>query len=528
MHTQSTGHGGGGLRVISALLAALCLTFAAALLLPTAAGAGVHSFRAMKVKKGVATFAVKRARKLDIRSAKVVTPSGKVKRISVGRLRRAARRGVLRVRIARKHSRKRHARRHSRKRHARLRVRSRAGKAGTGNKRGERRKGPKTPSQPATPSQPTQPTQPSDPTQPGSPPPKDPTLVINTNDSNTQAQGGSCAGGTAATFSDPSGFGYPNWPSACWRPFADGTPFNQRISAGARLVPNSPQIVANLNSLGPINHGRAGIADTCDDYHKVLYWAKSSDPMWTIRGGSTVTPYDIDGAQLRMPETARPAGCTQAGGSDRHLAVVWNGYEYGMWNVRIDRATNTIYPSTGRKLPLNGDGLNGSCTEARFTCLAGRIRYQELAAGHIDHALFASSNHIRTGYSYPAMQGSPDNPGLNGDWPQNGSRLQLDPGYATDAWLAQFPAWKRAILRALRDYGAYFGDDSGSNLSVTSFESGTGYTSFGLADPFADYARSHVGQSIFQSGGIYYFDVQSGVDWSKLRVVDPCVAQKTC
>jgi hypothetical protein len=515
MHTQSTGYGGGGLRVINALLAALCLTLAAALLLPTTAGAGVHSFRAMKVKNGVATFAVKRARKLDIRSAKVVTPRGKVKRISVGRLRRAARKGVLRVRIARKHS---------RKRHARLRVRSRAGKSGKRNG-DERRERPKQPSQPAAPAQPSQPTQPAEPI---STPPKDPILVIDTNDSNTEAQGGSCAGGTAATFSDPSGFGYPNWPSACWRPFADGTPFNQRISAGARLVPNSAQIVANLNSLGPVTHGRAGIADTCDDYHKVIYWAKSSDPVWTIRGGSVVSPYDIDGAQLRMPETARPAGCTQAGGSDRHLAVVWNGYEYGMWNVRIDRATHTIYPATGRKLPVSGDGLNGSCTEARFTCLAGRIRYQELEAGHIDHALFASSNHIRTGYSFPAMQGSQDNPGLNGDWPQNGTRLQLDPSYATDAWLAQFPAWKRSILRALRDYGAYFGDDGGSNLTVTSFESGTGFTSFGLADPFTDYARSHVGQSIFESGGTYYFDVRSGVDWSKLRVVDPCVAQKTC
>jgi hypothetical protein len=199
-----------------------------------------------------------------------------------------------------------------------------------------------------------------------------------------------------------------------------------------------------------------------------------------------------------------------------------------MWNVRIDRASHTIYPATGRKLPVNGDGLNGSCTNARFACLAGRIRYQELEAGRIEHALFATTDHLRTGYSYPAKQGSTNNPGLNADWPQNGTRLQLDPSYATDAWLAQFPQWKQGVLRALRDYGAYFGDDSGSPLTLTPLESGTGYTSFGLADPFAVYANAHIGQSISQSGGTYYFDMRSGVDWSKLRVVDSCVAQSAC
>jgi hypothetical protein len=300
------------------------------------------------------------------------------------------------------------------------------------------------------------------------------------------------------------------------------------VSASARLASNSSQVVANLMTIGQINSGRAGIADTCDDWQKVLFWATSSDPVWRIQGGSTVSPYDIDGTQIRMPAGAHPAGCTQDAGSDRHLAVVYNGYEYGMWNVRIDAANHIIYPETGRKVLVSGDGLNASCTNARFACLAGRVRYQELAAGRIDHALFATTNHLRTGYSYPAKQGSTNNPSLGSDWPQNGTRLQLDPSYATDEWLARFPAWKQAVLRALRDYGAYFGDDTASPLTFTSFESGTGYTALGVADPFKKYAQDHVGQEISESGGIYYFNLRDGVDWSKLRVVDPCVAQKTC
>ena len=339
--------------------------------------------------------------------------------------------------------------------------------------------------------------------------------------------GTNCLTGTA-TFYSTSGFGSQNWPPACWRPFGDTTPFNQRLSASSRLLPNSAQMVSNLMSIGQINNGRAGIADTCEDWQKATFWAKDSDPLWRIQGGSTVAPYNIDGAQIRMPASAHPAGCTQAGGSDRHLAIVYEGYEYGMWNVTIDATNHIIYPETGRKVQVSGDGLNASCTNARFACLAGQVRYQELAAGRIDHALFATTNHLRTGYAYPAKQGSTNNGSLGSDWPQNGTRMQLDPSYATDQWLAQFPVWKQGILRAMRDYGAYFGDDSGSPLSVASFESGTSYTAFGLPDPFKQYAQDHIGQNISQSGGIYYFDLRSGVDWSHLRVIDTCVTMRTC
>jgi hypothetical protein len=473
-----------GRRLKLATLAALCIALVA-LSFSAPAGAKVHSFHALKVKRGVATFKLVHLKSTRIRSARLISPRG-TRRLSLRRVRRALRRrGVLHVRVSR--------------RSTKLRIRSRAAY------RTARRKKPRVV------------------VDEGQPPPT-PSPTPSPSPSPTPS---SCEGGSASFF-DPSGFGGTNWPPACWRPFADGTPFNQRVSTSARLASNSSQVVANLMTVGPINSGRAGIADTCDDWQKVLFWATGSDPVWRIQGGSTVSPYNIDGAQIRMPASAHSAGCTQDAGSDRHLAVIYNGYEYGMWNVRIDPLNRVIYPETGRKIPVAGDGLNASCTNARFACLAGRIRYPELEAGRIDHALFATTNHLRTGYAYPAMQGSSNNPSLGSDWPQNGTRVQLDPAYATDQWLAQFPAWKQAILRALRDYGAYFGDDTSSPLTFTSFESGTGYTALGLADPFEKYAQDHLGQEISVSGGIYYFNLRSGVDWSRLRVIDPCVAQRTC
>ena len=62
------------------------------------------------------------------------------------------------------------------------------------------------------------------------------------------------------------------------------------------------------------------------------------------------------------------------------------------------------------------------------------------------------------------------------------------------------------------------------------FESEVGYYSYGLPRPFAAYAssRDSADGDISQSGGTYYFNLASGVDWSRLRVLDPCVAQGTC
>ena len=112
-----------------------------------------------------------------------------------------------------------------------------------------------------------------------------------------------------------------------------------------------------------------------------------------------------------------------------------------------------------------------------------------------------------------------------------GSRFQLDPRYMTNERLATYPPWKRAVLRAIRDYGFYLGDSTDRPLKVFPIESGTSYTSFGLPDPWVRYARAHDVPSSFDTRidrTVYRFDLESGVDWRRLRVVHPCVAAKDC
>jgi hypothetical protein len=316
-----------------------------------------------------------------------------------------------------------------------------------------------------------------------------------------------------------------HYPPACWRPFNNTSPFNQLIPANAKVDPRSAVMVSRILAAGQVNDGRAGIADTSTDFYKTIYFARFDDPVFTIEGGSTVAPYEVDGERVRMPIEARPAG-----GSDRHLTIVYNGYEYGFWDAHVNLLTRTIRISAGRKIPLHGDGLSAAGTAARFGNLAGRIRMQELRAGVINHALFMASNSIASSYVYPAQKSDGNNDAGAG-YPPMGTRFQLA---MTDAQIdaLDVPPWKRAVLRALKNYGGYMGDSTSAAWTALSFESGSDYTSFGFIDPFAVYAKTHGLPSYYDSSigrTVYRFDLHSDVDWARyLRVIDPCVAERTC
>ena len=203
-----------------------------------------------------------------------------------------------------------------------------------------------------------------------------------------------------------------------------------------------------------------------------------------------LVPFDVDGQTLRMPLDARPAG-----GSDAHLTVLYNGLEYGFWRAQVDRAARVITVAAGRKIPISGDGLNAAATASRFGNFAGRIRYQELESGAIDHALFMGTSVTASAFVWPALKSDGDHDAAL-DYPPMGTRFQLDPSYMTDERLAGYPQWKRAVLRALRDYGGFVGDTTSNEWTAMPIESGSGYTSFGLADPFVTYAAQTIPSTI--------------------------------
>jgi hypothetical protein len=309
--------------------------------------------------------------------------------------------------------------------------------------------------------------------------------------------------------------------SACWRPYADQSPFNRRLPASPRLHPDSVGIVRRLVSFGPPGHIVAGEADTKDDFAHPTYYSASGDPVFTVHCLEDWGRCDVEGHRVAIPDAARPAA-----GGDGHLTVVdrASGWEYDFWQVRRKpRGGGTIEISWGGRTPIDGDGLGSDATASRFGNLAGIIRAPELEAGDIDHALFMVVECDAEQQVYPALKGG-SHCGDQRDAVPMGARFQLDmPEAEIDA--LRVPAWKKTILRAMARYGMYVGDTGGGTWGIQA-ESGSTYTSFGREDRLVTFARRVRAP---RRNGRFVFDLRHGVNWERhLRVIDPCEAQARC
>src|SRR5690349_17634425 len=112
------------------------------------------------------------------------------------------------------------------------------------------------------------------------------------------------------------------------RVYAPTSPFNSRIPANPRLVPNSRQIVQRITSWGPPAKYNAGADGTSEDWSHPVYFARRSDPVYWIHQTGWANP-DLEGRRIHIPVGARPAS-----GGDASFSVVgpYRGWEYDFWN----------------------------------------------------------------------------------------------------------------------------------------------------------------------------------------------------
>ena len=181
----------------------------------------------------------------------------------------------------------------------------------------------------------------------------------------------------------------------------------------------------------------------------------------------------------------------------------------------------------------DADGLGSNATAAHFGTAAGVIRPAELEAGQINHALFMVVKCTNGTYVWPAkgpgVGRSCASMGLsNANAPAMGQHFYLDMSEAEIAALA-VPAWKRTILRAMARYGMFVGDTGGNSWRLK-IESGSSMTSFGYQDPWARLGQRYGVPTWSSSSGAthHIFNLRDGVDWSHLRIADPCVSRATC
>jgi hypothetical protein len=316
-------------------------------------------------------------------------------------------------------------------------------------------------------------------------------------------------------------------PGACWRPYSAKSPFNTKVTHRDRPVAGSKGIVKQLLSGGPISHFVAG--DEARDYGIATFYSDADDPVYHVKCLEQWGTCALEGEDIHMPAEVRPSGVwpleSASDAWDSHMTVVdtTTGMEYDMWNVR-SVGPNEITTSWGGKTPINGDGLGSDAVAARYGSLGGVIRAPELLNGHIRHAL-ALNVPCTNGFEYPATKGGlecADTDMGTANQPAMGAHFQLKISKRKIRRM-HLPAWKKAIVVALKRYGAYTTDTSGvADQWGLKFESPASYDARGEQNPFVSLARRKglTPEDYNQNGqDEYWFDLDSGINWSKLRVV---------
>lgn len=331
------------------------------------------------------------------------------------------------------------------------------------------------------------------------------------------------------------GFSAKDQPGACWRPYDESSPFNRRIPAGAPPARNSAGIVSTLLEGGTVDAFVAG--DPERDGGVPIYWSKRSDPVYRLHCMMPWGDCELEGLRVHVPAQAQPQGGYATPNRyehDAHMTVIdqRSGIEYDLWHV-VSRRRGTINFGWGGKTRIDGKGLGSAAVAANYGTIAGPIRFTELRAGAINHALamvVPCTDRVvypATGRGLTCGQG-----GLSSAYSiPMGSHFQLDMTPEEIAALA-VPKYEKAILNALATYGAYVSDTSGDR-GQWGFEreSSQTYTSFGKPDPWTVYAQG-LGIAPEDYNGNeqpeYWMNLSDGVPWERLRLVKSCVARDSC
>lgn len=264
--------------------------------------------------------------------------------------------------------------------------------------------------------------------------------------------------GGAATASEPADRVLPPGPSVGGCPvFPVTNAWNTDVS-GYPLHPRSAEIVATIQSVGgDFLHPDFGE----NPHYGIPYVVVPPDQPYVP---ILLTEYadESDPGPYPVPLDAPVEGGPDATG-DRHVLVVQQGscelFELGVaepvpggWTAYVGARWNL---TTGALRPLGWT----SADAAGLPILPGLVRYDEVAAGAIRHALRVTFARTQRGFVLPATHhaSSRTDPNL----PPMGLRLRLSAGYDIGGLTGQ----ARVIAAAMQRYGLIVADN-GSNWYV--------------------------------------------------------------
>jgi hypothetical protein len=226
--------------------------------------------------------------------------------------------------------------------------------------------------------------------------------------------------------------------------FPAGNVWNQDISA-LPVASNSDTLIANIGL-------DTGLHPDFGSYRG--YGIPYNTVPGTQRKLTVRFDYSSQSDHVGYPIPSRPR---IEAGSDHHMLIVDSGSckLYEMWNVRHTRrgwraGSGAVWKMTSNA--LRPDGWT-SADAAGLPILPGLVRYPEVAAGVIDHALRFTAPQTRDAHIYPARHDAGS--GSSASLPPMGLRVRLKASFD----LSQLSPQARVVAVALQHYGMILADN---------------------------------------------------------------------
>ena len=235
--------------------------------------------------------------------------------------------------------------------------------------------------------------------------------------------------------------------------FPSDNAFNTRVD-GLPVRSDSAAVIAKTTSLGK-NHMQFDVfSDPAYGMYPIS--VAQSQPLVPIA-------YDQFGSESDPGPFPIPLDAPQEGGGDKHILVVQQGtcQLYELWATHP--SANGWYAGAGAKwdLTTNSSRPAGwtSADAAGLPILPGLLRYDEVAAGAINHALRFTVEKTRQAYVAPASHAAGTADTLL--FPM-GARLRLRADYD----ISRFTGQSKVIATALKAYGLIVADN-GQNWMIS-------------------------------------------------------------
>ncbi len=240
----------------------------------------------------------------------------------------------------------------------------------------------------------------------------------------------------------------PNVPLNGWRPFPDDNPWNTPVD-GSPVDPNSAKIIASIGLDDPL-HPDFGTEPTYGIPYIVV---TGSTPTVAV---SFDYADESDPGPYPIPGNAPIEGGSNSSG-DRHILVIDrdNKMLYELFDAHPGSSGWTA--GSGAIFDLQSNALRPagwtSADAAGLPIFPGLVRYDEVAAGDIRHAIRFTVRRSRKAYLPPARHWASSS--INDSLPPMGMRVRLNAGFD----ISGFPPQAQVILRAFKKYGMIMADN---------------------------------------------------------------------